>query len=332
MSSLIKSARTALLRRVNLFRLRSVAASASSDARLAVFVIASPPDMHLAPLAVLQSRPCIRHIILGNGISAADAQWLESQVGGVPVVRLQASLRNNAATYLAHAEVIELCATTSASDFGIQDADCFVIEPAWWDGFRIGSPVEYAAAPFWKPVQALRASMPDTYLVLIKGANYRRRETENIGPDISRDVAPLGPRLSARGLTLPYFPETGKDYFDTLQKHWLAAVLDGESLRELPGADEVVFHVGGSTYLTGRECADVAHWDYWPLNTGYFHMRVLESPRLAQFRPRFGRLFQRYGSSDNLLKAYPGFKQSKRFRMSERLLDFFKKFLTAEAS
>lgn len=326
----VHALRAALLRRVNLQRLRPVSADLRGDALLPVFAIASPPDMHLAPLAVLHGNPRIRHIILGNGISTADADWIRKQVGVVPVVQLKASLRGNAATYLAHAEVIRLCAMASSDDFCIQDADCFVTQSSWWDELHLTSPDQYAAGPFFFPIQDLSGVIPSTYLVFINKAAFVERERHGIRPDIASDANPLEALLRARGVALPYFPEAGKGYYDTLQKHWLAAVLGGEQFRPLPGADQVVFHIGGSTYLTAKEQPDVTHWDYWPLNTCYFHMRVLEFPRYARFKSRFSHLSERYGSADKLLGDYPEFKKSKRFLRSEWLLEFYKGFLAAD--
>jgi hypothetical protein len=294
--------------------------------RLPTFVIASPPDMHLAPLAVLHGHPRIAHIIVGNGLSSGDIEWIQAQAAGVPVVKLKASLKGNAKTYLPHAEIIRLCQKASRADFAIQDADCFVTDPAWWNEFRFYSNSEYAAGPFYKPIQRLGGWMPDTYLVLINGAGYRRREALGIQPDISTDANSVGKLLQARGITGRYFPEEGKEYLDTLQMHWLAAALGGEEFRPLPGADQCVFHVGGSTYLTGKECQDVSHWDYWPLNTCYFHMRILEFPRFASIRPRFSHLFQTHGSADKLVIKYPEFKSSKRFLGSQKILDCFREF------
>lgn len=283
--------------------------------------------MHLAPLAVhsRSSRTC--HIIVGNGLLQEDVAWLRTQVRGVPVVSLRASLKNNAKTYLPHAEVIRLCEKASNFDFCIQDADCFITDAAWWDALRLQSSKEYAAGPFYKPIQKLEAWMPDTYLVLLNKAAYRKREADGIRPDISPHANMLAKLLETRGIGQPYFPEAGKTYFDTLHIHWLAAALRGEEFRKVPGADQTVFHVGGSTYLTGKDCEDVSHWDYWPLNTPYFHMRVLEFPRFASIKPRFSNLFQRYGSPTKLLATYPEFKKSQRFLQTETVLAFFEGFL-----
>jgi hypothetical protein len=300
--------------------------------RLPTFVIASPPDMHLAPLAVLHGNHRIAHVIVGNGLGARDIEWIKAQAPTVPVVQLTASLDGNAKTYLPHAEVVRLCQKASRGDFAIQDADCFVTETAWWNDFRISSKSEFAAGPFYKPLQKIGHSVPDTYLVAINAVGYQRRESQGIQPNIYNDTHPVARQLQARGITGPYLPEEGKGYVDTMQMHWLAATLDGEEFRPLPGADSSVFHVGGSTYLTTKTITDVSHWDYWPLNTCYFHMRVLELPRFASIKSRYGYLFQNYGSPENVIQKYPEFKKSKRYSASETILDCFSDYLLSSSS
>ncbi|HEY3853751.1 MAG TPA: hypothetical protein VGO67_05090 [Verrucomicrobiae bacterium] len=199
--------------------------------RLPTFVIASPPDMHLAPLAVLRGNYRIAQVILGNGLASRDIQWIKAQAPGIPVVQLTASLDGNAKTYLPHAEVVRLCKKASPGDFAIQDADCFVTESKWWNDFRITSKLEFATGPFYKPLQKLGQLVPDTFLVAVNSDGYQRRISQGIQPNIYSDTNSVASRLQARGITGPYLPEEGKPYVDTMQMHWLAATLDGETFR-----------------------------------------------------------------------------------------------------
>ncbi len=327
----IQFARRALLHLVNRGRLRCVAARLKAEGRVPAFVIASPPDMHLAPLAVLHGNPRIAHVIVGNGLTCGDIEWLQAQAPTTPVVQLKASLKGNASTYLPHAEVVRVCQGAAPSDFCIQDADCFVTDSEWWNQLRFTSARQYAAGPFEKQVDRLGALMPDTYLVLINGAAYREREAQGVRPHIATVPVPAVRRLlNARGIPGDYFPEKGKNYYDTLYMHWTAATLNGDEFLHLPGGNQTVVHVGGSSYLNGKLCTDVTHWDYWPLNTPYFHMRVLEFPRFAPIRPRFAPVFERFGSPDRLLKDHTEFRKSNRFRTSEKILTQFRPFLMSE--
>jgi hypothetical protein len=327
--SLWLSARTRLLRCQNRRRIRDVSAQLQTTKRLPVFVIASPPDLHLAPLAVLNSPPGIFHVVMANGVSLADVVWLRGQIPGIPVVNLKASLQANYQTFLSHAEIVRLCSSIAPGDFAIQDSDCFVLDSKWWECLRIDDcGAHYAAGPFAKPLHRLGVSMPDTFLVLLHGKSYRARELRGIRPDIANSPVPvLAKMLSDRSFVSDYFPDEGKTYYDTLQMHWTAATLEGVSFLELPGADEVVVHVGGSSYLNDLQTDDLCHWDYWPLNTPYFHMRVLESPRFERFRPRFEKLFEKFGSAAKLLEDHPDFLKSNRYSQSERMIAHFRAFM-----
>jgi hypothetical protein len=328
MRAMLKTLRTRVLRWINRRRMGGVMRAFAGDSRMPVYIIASPPDMHFVPLALLNGSPRVLHMVVANGVGRKAVAWIRSQVGEVPVIALKASLRRESASYLPHAEVVRLCEMASHADFGIQDADCFVTRSAWWDNLRALAPGEFAAGPFRKPAHRLEAWMPDTFLVVINREAYRRREAWGIRPDISAVNHPrLVELLRARGIEDEYYPDSYNKYFDTLQMHWVAAILEGEVFAQVPGADEEVFHIGGSTYLTGSNNADPRHWDYWPLNTAYFNLRVLESPRFAAVRGQGSWLFSRYGSADKLLEEFPDFRNSRRYQQSQRLLAGFESYL-----
>lgn len=322
--------RNHVLRQINFRALVNVKSFISNSQKLPVFVIASPPDMHLAPMAVWKTPPEIQPVIMANGVAPQDVQWIKNQVSPeIPVVSLKASLTTNYRSFLSHAEVVRLASHCVTGDFVIQDADCFVLEPSWWQKLRIeNSSLQYAAGPFAKPFNHIDAMMPDTFLVMLNGNAYRHREARGISPDIVSSPSPaLAAMLKAKGLPKDYIPDDVKTYYDTLQQHWTAAVLDGQNLMVLPGADDVVMHVGGSSYLNGSPRHELSHWDYWPLNTPYFHLRVLEYDRYSSLRSRFTSLYKLYGSADAILEAYPEFKQSRRYCLSQRVLQYFRVYL-----
>lgn len=326
--SLLKQVRTRLFHWINRRRMAGGMRPFIGDWRIPVYVIASPPDMHFVPLALLHGSPRILRIVVANGVGPEGLAWLRSQVGEVPVIALKASLKRESTNYLPHAEVVRLCELASRGDFCIQDADCFVTNSAWWNQLRPLAPDEFASGPFRKPAHRLDTWMADTFLVMINQSAYRRREAWGIRPDITATNLPrLRELLRARGIEDDYYPDSYNKYFDTLQMHWIAAILEGDTFAQVPGADEEVFHVGGSTYLTGKNNVDPRHWDYWPLNTAFFNLRVLESPRFAAVRDQGSWLFSRYGSAAKLLEEFPDYTNSRRYRQSLCLLTCFDGYL-----
>lgn len=324
-AAVVKQMRERGLRWINRRRMIRGLRGVDLTGKMPVYVIASGPDMHCAPLAVRHGGGRIRHVIVANGVGEDGVAWLRGQVDGVPVIALRASFKQHSANYLPHAEVVRLCAEVSDGDFAIQDADCFVLRDGWWDGLVRPGAGEYACGPFRKPVHRLDAWMPDTFLVAISIEGYRRRLAEGIGPAITATVEPrVRKMLEKRGLGDGWYPDAYNRYYDTLQQQWVAAVLDGEAFRHVGGAEEEVFHVGGSTYLMAEHGVDPRHWDWWPVNTAFFHLSLLEMPRFAGVRGQGGWLFRRYGSAAGLLAEFPAFKESARYRASLFLLDHFR--------
>ena len=317
-----------VLRIINRRRLLRASSSNDNFVRIPVFVIASPPDMHLAPLAVSCPIEKIKYIVLANGISNTDVDWIRSECPNVTVVQLRSSLSGNALTYLPHAEVIDLCYKISASDFIIQDADTFVTDPNWWRSISGDGCGHFARGPFGKEATSLGSKIPDTFLVRVNRVSYKARENAGIRPHITKRAPGfITESLRKRGIVFPYFPDAYHDYFDTLQLHWISALLKNEEFEHLPGENECVFHVGGTSYLTAKNNIDPYHWDYWPLNTVYFNMRVLESARFSKFRHRFAWIYETYGTADKILDDFPGFLQSRRYQNSERILSFYSGYL-----
>jgi hypothetical protein len=280
--------------------------------------------MHLALLAAAGGAADINHVVLANGLPPEDVAWLRKQMPDITVVSLQSSLSANTRTFLAHSEVIRLCALAAQEDFAIQDADSFVIDESWWSKLKIPSTDCYAAGPFSKPINGMNTRMPDTYLVALNGRSLRKSEAMGIGAEItSTPTRWVAEALRKRGLPSRYFPDGDKRYFDTLQVHWVAAVLQGQKFHQIGGAGEVVFHVGGTSYLNNSQSIALDHWEYWPLNTAYFTLRLIESPRFQYVRGRFSHLVDRFRSAEAILADYPGFSGSRRHLESELILKHY---------
>jgi hypothetical protein len=322
MNRLLHQIRTLALRQINRrisMRYRSAVDAGES---MPVFVIASRPDYHLAPFAIERNHQRIRTIVVANGVSGPQLDWLRRECGSTPVIPLRASFGKQSRNFLSHAEVISTINNMCRSDFCIQDADCFVTDSKWWDHMLEKHENTYASGPFGKPFNDLPGQFPDTYLVRINRPNYVDVCGKyRVGPGITEQPsAEVRRELDVRGIQPNWFPDYNKQYYDTLQLFWTAAFLSGLRFHLSPGAEQQVFHVGGSSYLTTREIEDPGHWDYWAVNTLYFHLRVLESPRFNDIRGDFKTLFQRYKSSDQLLAEHPQYLDSGRYQSCLNLL------------
>jgi hypothetical protein len=314
--------RDSVLRAFNVRQIRHALKKYDLAAKLPVFVIASPPDMHLSPFSVRDPPKEIFPVILANGLSAQDISWIQSRVQGTPVVNLAASLTGNRETYLSHAEVIHAIAGAYKSDFCIQDADCLVLNNSLWSEIIAAQDNLYGVGPFIKNSTWAERQIPDTFLVKIDAASFRSVcQAARIDASISKVPGERISRLMAESEWGDgVFPEPYKDYFDTLQRYWVAAELMGLQFKLVPGASEKVFHIGGSSYITSFEQPDLTHWDFWPANTIYFHLRFAELLNDAVVKNRLSALFKQYGGSSGVTQLFPAYKECWRYRESEFIL------------
>jgi hypothetical protein len=314
--------RTFALRLVNRRVSSAFRSAIGTDDSLPVFIIASRPDYHLAPLAVEHDHKKIKSIVVANGVSGSRLAWLRRECGKAPVIPLRASFGKKNRNFLSHAEVVSTVNAMCRGDYCIQDADCFVTDTHWWSHILENFNNVYATGPFGKPFNDIPGQFPDTFLVRINRKRYIDVcKIFGVGPTITEQPSKAVRReLDNLGISQRWYPDFDKQYYDTLQLFWTAATLSGFEFQLLPGANQEVFHVGGSSYLTTGDIKDPRHWDYWAVNTVYFHLRVLESPRFVEIREDFTRLFQRFESSDQLLSEYPEYLNSGRYQLSTKLL------------
>jgi len=298
------------------------ACRAFGSSALPSYIVVTPHLVHLAPLAARNHTAAVQPVFVTNGLTRIDLAWLQSVSPHVPVIPLRASLGTNPRSLVEHGVVINHLARASLSDFYIQDADCFISDPEFWASMRIDPSTEYAVGPFMRVGEGERPDFPETFLLCLNRAlmeKYRRRFGVTAEPT-GRPGSRARRFLASVGYAEGKYLETLKDYFDTLQQFWVAARHEGFQFRLVPGNGTAVHHVGGTSYLF-RTFDNLDHWDYWPLNVHYFHLKLLEQPRCSSFRARFRSLIDFHGSSDALLGAFPAFAAGWRRRESDTILD-----------
>jgi hypothetical protein len=314
------SARAALLGALNRNAARRALAGVS-DA-VPSFIVVTPQLCHLAPLAAGNHGRRIQPVFIANGVDAGDVAWLRRLSPSVPVIRMRASLRGRAGSLIDHGVIVEHVArVTRAGLFCIQDADCFITDPDFWDSMALDPGTEYAVGPFVRHAEDGRPPFPETFLV---GLNRRRMDALRTAYGITAEAVATPAGAAAELLREAGYPpgrylEERKPYFDTLQQYWIASEYEGWKFRAVPGEGDVVHHVGGTSYLY-RTFENLDHWDWWPLNVHYFHLRLLELPACARFRRLFSTLFEFHGSAASLLERYPDFAAGRRRAESDAIL------------
>jgi hypothetical protein len=322
LNKLISRVRSVLLGLKNRKAMAAVPADLNATGTCPAFVIASPPDLHLAPKFIKHLSLTLPTCILANGADDLAADWLRSKCGAERVIQLQASLSRNQNTYLAHADVVQLACERRIDELIICDADCYVSNAGWIRSIPPVQPAEYAVGPFGKGSTIPGIRIPDTYFCRISAKRYLAI-SKSTGIDASI-LEKLPKRLQtqvdkALGQHIASI-EPGKTYFDTFQAFWLTCILKNLKFREIPGEGTDVFHIGGSSYLLTDRDFDMLHWDCWAANTIFFHLRFAELANDPFITGRLAALFRRHTGSDAIVKKIPQLTESWRYSQSIRIL------------
>ncbi len=315
----IKTTRTAILSRVNRHRLRRELAVVPTGTIPIVFIF-TPEIAHLAPYCLPTVNSSFTPVLVMNAVPPADVEWIRSLHPDKPIVELKHSLSRNSKSLLPHGDVLNDLFATMSNHFIIQDPDCFVTDDGFWDNVRIEDQ-EFAAGAFWEQTQDPAHALPHTFFLMLNVDAYQSITSKyRIDSSVIRTLPHEAARKAKEmGYAAGNYPHKFKDYFDTLQAYWILSLSEGLRFREIPGQQQSVFHVGGTSYLHTTDI-DLSHWDYWPLSVHYFNLRILELDDGRRFRERFQLLFDLYGSSAGLLNQNPEFRQGWRCAEIDRIL------------
>jgi len=318
----IPDIRRRLLGRIN-SRIARKACHELPAAKLGSFIVVTPHLVHLAPLAAMNHGATVQPVFVANGISASDIKWLKEMSRDTPVVPMRSSLKRESESLLDHGVVVDLISRAlGGRSFAIQDADCFVTDESFWKTLELDEKTEFAVGPFERRAEDERPAFPETFLVRLNGPLLaRQRHDSGITAEATAKPSKAAREvMKSAGYGEGKYLEARKNYFDTLQQYWIASTLAGYVYRVVGGEGQTVHHIGGTSYLH-RTFDDLAHWDYWPLNVHYFHLRLLELPACARFRERFRALFDLHITSAALLKAYPDYASGWRRRESDVIIE-----------
>lgn len=296
---------------------------AEGEGKVPVVFVFTADIIHLAPFCVGNIKSPFFPFILLNGVSPRDTDWVREQLPGIATVTLKTSLSKNAKSMLPHGDVINDLFGAVETDFCIQDPDCFVTEPAFWDAMRVDD-ANFAAGPFWENEERLSHVLPQTFMLMFRNATFSRIARSYGITAATCTQLPEVAHVAIRkiGYTEGMYPHAFKSYFDTLQAFWAVAFSEGLHFNKVPGSGKQVFHIGGTSYLHKTDY-DLAHWDFWPLSVLYFNSRVLQLDGNTRFHSRFDHMFKRYSSSDDILLRHPEFADGWRRREIDHIVASF---------
>jgi hypothetical protein len=321
----IKNAvRDILLALINHHRIRRFLAPGEFPNRTPIFLVVTRDLVHMAPLAVATRHPDFAPVFVGNGISPEDESWLATMCPDTPVISLKASLATgNPASMLDHGAVLQYLLELVPGTFCIQDPDCFIIQKTFFETIALDEKHEYAVGPFVRIApNEVMPRMPQTFFLMLNAPLFRELRREyGLSARVTRiPDSRLVPLLAAGGFPPGHYPHQVKGYFDTLHMFWIAAEQLGRRFTVIPGAEETVCHIGGTSYLF-RVTENLEHWDYWPLNAHYIHLKLLSMPACTRFRKRFAALIALRDTPEKLLERYPAYRNGRRFAQTRAILE-----------
>lgn len=318
--SILEQFRSRRLSTINRSKLRAALREPHLGGKVPIFYIFTPELVHFAPFCLPARLDEFEPVILLNAVSREDEEWMRTTLRKRSIVRLTTSLRGNSGSMLAHAEVLNDLFAECDQNFCIQDPDCFIVDARFWENVGLNDD-HFAGGPFTKRPSSRDHILPDTFFIQFNSAVFKRIAKQyNVSASVTREVTGSAlERIKVLGYESGGYPESYKDYFDTLQVFWLLSLAEGLEFLDMPGAANSIFHIGGTSYMH-KTNYELSHWDYWPLSVHYFNLRLLERPELERFRGRFRGVIRQHGSSDRILTSHPEFLDSIRYSEIERIL------------
>jgi len=314
--------RTTILSVRNRRILRNELSRLLGEQTIPLFFIFTPDIVHFAPYCIPTNAEGFEPVLILNSISPKDEQWLRQVYPQHLIISLKTSLSDNPESILSHGDVLNDLFACVKKPFCIQDPDCFVTNSSFWKQANLDIKHDVAGGPFFKKPTHHDHVLPNTFFLIfnpeiIKAVTSRYRISAGVRKKLPRKAQRKAQKL---GYGIGQYPDAYKGYFDTLQAFWVLALAEGLNFKEMRGAGETIFHIGGTSYLHNSDY-DLAHWDYWPLSVIYFNLKLLELPAGERFLGRFSSIRNQYGSSENLLAMYPEFGETWRFREMQTILD-----------
>jgi len=321
MTLFIQFLRRVSLSKVNQRRLRTGMHGKLQRGTTPIYFIFTPDIVHFAPYCVPTGVAGLEAVLVLNSVSESDEKWLRTIHPDRVIISLKVSLSGNRKSMMSHGEVLNDLFAISDQPFCIQDPDCFVTDPSFWSQVELDSDRDLACGPFTKKPTDHNHVLPDTFFLKLNPSLFKDiSKRYRISASNTKGLIPAAQKMIQRLDYYPgQYPEQFKGYFDTLQAFWLLALSEGYQFRQISGAGQIIFHIGGTSYLHASDY-DLTHDGYWPLSVIYINLRLLEIPAGERFRARFKGILDRFGSSDRLLTLYPEFNKTSRFTEIQTLL------------
>ncbi len=197
--------------------------SALTQVERTYFVVLMPASLHIAELAMKKIERECRVVLVSNGLSDEENEWIRENLPDYPLLISQVPLH--------HHQVLNTLLRVWRLDFGIMDYDCFVMDGSLIHQMSSPEENQLAAATFMFRNDSLGIVTPETFLIYFQINNMKRImrkykvDSRLYRWDKINDQAKAA--LAEMGVNESNMFEPHKDYIDTLKLIFLLGVRDG---------------------------------------------------------------------------------------------------------
>jgi hypothetical protein len=286
-----------------------------------VVVIVVPGLAHLCVPCVRLLDPFCKIVLIDNGLSQTEKDWLSAILPAIPFFKLVTSMPWSPSFMASHGEAMDSLAGEAAESMIFLDPDCYILQPSLIQS--LFSKLEHVAMAslFCEENEKLGIQIPDTFCLGIRSEalwKLRRSYRVKLGTLQQLD-SPLREQAVKRwGDPVP-FPHPKKSFFDTIHAFVLAANLSHLEVAILPYDDGDAFHVLGTSY-NRKNFRPPESTTILLLNSHYFHCLIVEKLNASVPNLIMADLISYYGGSRGLLERFPQFRDSEQRLVTDRLV------------
>jgi hypothetical protein len=286
-----------------------------------VVVIVVPGLSHLCVPCVRLLESFCKIVLIDNGLSQVEKEWLSSMLPAIPFFKLITSMPWNPSFMASHGEAMDSLAGEASESIIFLDPDCYIIKSSLIQSMFSMLENMSIAALFSERNDQLGFAIPDTFCLGIQSdslKDLRRKYRVKLGTSLVLESPLRELAIKQWGDPVP-FPHPKKNFFDTIHTLVLATKLAQREVVILPVADGDAFHVLGTSYNRNNFRTPEAR-SILLLNSHYFHCSILEKLNANVPNLIMADLINYYGGSQGLLDRFPQFKDSEQRLVTDKLL------------
>jgi hypothetical protein len=286
------------------------------------FMIGIPGSVHIMKLNARYIPENVNLVLILNGMD----EWEEEKARYLLKPKGVIKIKND--RMISHGKVLDMLFDNVLKPFGILDYDCFVFNSSLFQNIKKLEPGVMLNSAFYKD-SPIFGKTPHTFFCFFQTGTIRTiREKYKVDcgiTDFSKKIPQKAVRqLMKIGIYEKNYPESGKNYFDTLRLIVSLGISEGYSCQYLDlhstnsTQNPDVFHVGGVANPNST-------YGWWSVRGSYFWWRALET---CEDNDIVHNYYEKYGkrNSCDIFEGFPDYKQ----QTKQEYFDIVEKIVSSE--